>query len=229
MNIRVLFVTIIALFTFLNNTKAQSGETGNKKEMAFPFQQVHLAYQLIRYGYQERSALPLITALQVLRTQGTSSNEAIITKVDGSSPIENDSLKNVKLSFDEKQIINDATLFASENANLLSLLKDLQTQTRDALPGLDSPRTVRDRVNAGATDVWKIVLRGGKPVHLFVMGDGDTDLDVFVYDTEGNLVADDSGCDEAGISFTPRWTMTYIIKIKNLGKVYNQYVMSIYQ
>ena len=62
----------------------------------------------------------------------------------------------------------------------------------------------------------------------FNIGDGDTDLEVSVYDKNGSLVADESGCDDSGqINFIPRWTGEYTIKIKNLGEVYNCYIMKI--
>ena len=62
-----------------------------------------------------------------------------------------------------------------------------------------------------------------------VIGDGDTDLDLFIYDTTGQLVAKDEdppaskggGSDICRCQWTPRVEQEYTIKILNYGKVYN--------
>jgi hypothetical protein len=73
-------------------------------------------------------------------------------------------------------------------------------------------------VNAYGNEVTRFTLRG----------DGDTDLDLFVYDCNGNLVVSDTGpSDQAVLLVTPFYTQTLTIKIVNHGSVYNDYSLSI--
>ena len=59
-----------------------------------------------------------------------------------------------------------------------------------------------------------------------VSGDGDTDLDLYVYDSNGNLIAkDDDYTDGCYVRWRPSWTGRFIIKIVNRGPVYNKYVL----
>ena len=229
MKIRLFFLLSIILLTLFDDVTAQIVETDRKEVPPIQNQQINLASQLIRYGYQTKSAVSLILAVQLFRNIEAEYKTIVATKVEVSSSQENDSQKKAKMSFDEKQIIEDATVFASGNANILNLLKDLQTKTRGTSPGKYLDRQVYDCVNAGSTDVWKVRLRGAERVYVYIMGDGDTDLDAFVYDLDGNLVADDSWYDGEPINFIPRRTGEYSIRIKNLGKVYNCYTMRIIQ
>ena len=58
------------------------------------------------------------------------------------------------------------------------------------------------------------------------MGDGDTDLDLYVYDENGNLIDKDiDSTDTMLCMWTPKWTGEFIIKIKNLGSVRNYYTL----
>ena len=59
-----------------------------------------------------------------------------------------------------------------------------------------------------------------------VIGDGDTDLDLYVYDENGNLIDKDVDySDDCVVSFVPKWTGVFTIKIMNRGNVYNNYIM----
>lgn len=55
------------------------------------------------------------------------------------------------------------------------------------------------------------------------IGDGDTDLDLYVYDQRGNLVAiDDDLTDYCVASWIPEYRQRYQIVILNRGSVYNR-------
>ncbi len=60
-----------------------------------------------------------------------------------------------------------------------------------------------------------------------IVGDGDTDLDVFVYDAAGNLVVRGIGTtDREIVSFMPPATGTYRIVVRNLGNVWNRFSLA---
>ncbi len=81
-------------------------------------------------------------------------------------------------------------------------------------------------VEAYDVDNYDIRFRGGEMARIVVSGDGDTDLDVFVYDADENLVASDvDPTDYCVVSWRPRRSATYRVEVHNLGDVYNIYTI----
>ena len=86
------------------------------------------------------------------------------------------------------------------------------------------PKRSTTRVKARTTDVYTISFRGGESARITVAGDGDTDLDLYVYDEFGNLIAsDDDNTDYCVVSWTPRFTGPFTVRVVNRGSVYNEY------
>ena len=84
------------------------------------------------------------------------------------------------------------------------------------------------RVPAKGSDTHQVYLRKGVRVSITARGDGDTDIDLYVYNPEGRLVAkDDDTTDICIVNFTPEETGQYQLKIVNLGNVYNEYKLEI--
>jgi hypothetical protein len=88
-------------------------------------------------------------------------------------------------------------------------------------------KVIRDEVNPVSTDTWTFVLRGNQATRIRLSGDGDTCLELRVYDQNGNLVAADTlgFGDDRQVFVTPRWTGPFKIKITNLGAVSNSYIL----
>jgi hypothetical protein len=64
---------------------------------------------------------------------------------------------------------------------------------------------------------------------VYVSGDGDTDLDLFIYDENGVLIDSDTDYgDECVVTVVPNWTGRFTIQIRNLGSVYNRYTLNIW-
>ena len=83
-----------------------------------------------------------------------------------------------------------------------------------------------DVVRPFSTDQYQAVFTGGVTTYLGVRGDHDTDLDLYVYDENGNLIAADTdGSDTCLVSFTPRWTGMFTIRIVNRGALANAYMV----
>ena len=83
-----------------------------------------------------------------------------------------------------------------------------------------------DVVRGHSTDVYHMTFVGGEWEVLFVSGDGSTDLDLYVYDENGNLVAkDDDNSDECRVRFIPRWTGPFTVKVVNRGHYANRYTL----
>ena len=83
-----------------------------------------------------------------------------------------------------------------------------------------------DVVRAYSTDVYHMTFIGREWEVLFVSGDGSTDLDLYVYDENNNLIAkDDNNTDDCAVRFIPRWTGDFTIKVVNRGKYANRYTL----
>ncbi len=182
------------------------------------------AGKLVQYGYASKQALPLIQAVQIYQQVGLRDEAEPAQKASEGQTVtgEQPAAKDNPVSTDIAKLIADARTFADGDKNLLAIIDGLG-EVRGRVGG---PARHVDRVLAGHTDVYTINFRGGEQAMVIVSGDGDTDLDLYVYDENGNLIdSDTDNTDQCVCTFTPRWTGPFTIRIKNLGRVYNQYTL----
>ena len=86
------------------------------------------------------------------------------------------------------------------------------------------PKIQDTSVAAYGADNYTLEFWAGVPARVALKGDGDTDLDLYVYDEFGNLVASDTdGSDLCAVEWYPRWTGAFRIRVVNRGPVYNEY------
>lgn len=84
------------------------------------------------------------------------------------------------------------------------------------------PRRQAQRVEARSTFTLSVEFRGGEVAEFGIVGDGDTDVDVIVYDAGGRRVVQDVGLTDLGlVRWTPPETQVYRIELVNLGNVWN--------
>jgi len=80
------------------------------------------------------------------------------------------------------------------------------------------------RVAANSTNTHTMYVQNGQRISVRLTGDGDTDLDLFIFDPSGNQVGSDlSTDDDETASFVARRAGTYRVEIRNLGNVWNGY------
>jgi hypothetical protein len=91
------------------------------------------------------------------------------------------------------------------------------------------PKSDRHRVEARSADRFEVTLRGGEVTTIVVSGDGDTDLDLYVYDENGGLVGcDEDPTDDCLVLVRPRWTGPFTIVVRNRGSVWNAYRIAVF-
>lgn len=91
---------------------------------------------------------------------------------------------------------------------------------------VEGPQHHRDVVRAGQTDVYVLVFEGEETAMITVRGDGSTDLDCRVYDQGNHLVESDTdSTDTCYLRWTPAWTGKFKLKITNVGRISNIYVV----
>jgi hypothetical protein len=191
------------------------------------------AVALVAYARENESPVAMLTAVQMLRglkmqdgkarvgakkTEAAQAGAAADAK-KGSTPAP---------SVDTAALLNEAKGWAKGNTQLVALIdqelaKPAATGTLGRTTG---PARHVDRVLPGESDYYTVAFRGGEVARVQVVGDGDTDLDLYIYDENGNLITkDDDNTDFCVAAWTPRWTGNFRIRIRNIGRVYNQYTL----
>lgn len=86
-------------------------------------------------------------------------------------------------------------------------------------------RRHEDRVRPSHRDSYELRFHQDDPALVLVTGDGSTDLDCVVYDSDVNVVASDvNPRDYCVLRWTPERS-NFTLKIRNLGDVANRYVV----
>jgi hypothetical protein len=112
-----------------------------------------------------------------------------------------------------------STLLFAATAVLVPALAPAQSTA----PGASQIEVVRPF----ATDEYRIVVPAGQFTRLTVRGQSCTDLDLYVYDENGRLIVSDTDCTSLCIvSWTPRWTGPFFIRVVNRGARSNIYEIS---
>lgn len=220
----VLFVSmlVLAIGAMAQSIKEKPELKGESSESLAA---VRLANDLLRYGYTNKSTLALIDALQIFSENPT---QPLNTTREGSEVDESKAVgKKAKVSFDYDTVLADAKKFADGDENLLALIDNIDAEAKGAQRGaVNGPSRHYDAVNGNSTDTYQISFIANVLAEILVSGDGDTDLDLYVYDSNGNLIAyDESYSDDCYVRWVPAWTGRFFIKIVNRGPVYNNYVI----
>ena len=186
---------------------------------------IRLANVLLRYGYTNKSTLALLDALQIFSENPTQKlNTTREGEVIDESKMEG---TKTKISFDYETVLADAKKFAGDDKNLLALIEKIDAEAKGAHRGsVRGPSRHYDAVNGNSTDSYQISFVANELAEILVSGDGDTDLDLYVYDSNGNLIAkDDDYTDDCYVRWVPSWTGRFIVKIVNRGPLYNRYAL----
>lgn len=181
---------------------------------------IQLASQMAKYGYKNASPLALIQAADMFATIGK--QKLGEESFEASKSDKPDAEKDEKVSFDATTLLNDAEEMAEGDAALTAMIKSVrQSATRGAVGG---SRSGTFKLSANSYHTFRYKFYANSEASLMVSGDGDTDLDVYVYDANGNLITkDDDYSDDCICTWYPAWTGAFTIKVINRGNVWNRY------
>jgi hypothetical protein len=182
------------------------------------------AFSLAKYGYANYSASALIGAAEIIAAVQTQALGATGERAGAAAG----SAKTAHGEFTAPNLLADAKKYAAGDATLLAwadkVEKSLGTKTRGAVGG---PKEGGDVVAAGSTITYKLPFRAGQDATIFVSGDGSTDLDLYILDENGNLIAyDEDYSDDCLVRWNPRWTGSFQIVVKNQGRTWNRFVIA---
>lgn len=185
---------------------------------------LRLATDLVKYGYAQQSALPLIDALQIISENPT---QPLGSEKEGETAEASTQGKNGNVTLKFNEILASAKEFADGDERLMALIAVVENDANGAHRGaVNGPKYTEDVVRANSTDNFKVSFVRGYLAEIALSGDGDTDLDLYVYDSNGNLIASDTDySDDCYVNWVPAWTGAYTIKVVNRGRVANRYVL----
>lgn len=206
---------------------AQVKETGEKPEgTASPaMDALQTAYVLAAYGYSNSSASALIGAAEILvSTQSQPMNINGEQKGQAADAV----TKTEKPRYTIANLLADGKKFAAGDRVLLAWAKKVEDASKITTKGaVGGPRYQIDRVSAGGSLAYQVSFRANELAEVIVVGDGDTDLDLYIYDINGTLIVyDENYSDRCYVNFIPRLTLPFTIVVKNRGRVYNQFTIA---
>lgn len=221
---KVFLSLLIAASISANFVYSQEKPIEKKGEIVAPsptMQTVILAGQLAKYGYENNSASALIQAAELYLSAGLTEFAPIaIEQGKGET-----TTKEEYISHNPKQILADAKILADGDPALIALI-DKTEKTKSSRGAVGGAKYGEYKVASRSTDSFTIKFWANERATIIVSGDGDTDLDLYVYDERGNLIASDEDySDDCVVNFVPKWTGQFIIKVVNRGNVYNRYAI----
>jgi len=184
-----------------------------------------LASNLAQYGFSKNDPIALISAAKIAKafavkadttkktSEGPKTTAAPAPKTTGVIP-----------TLDVTKILAKAKELAGGRKDILALIDEVKNSASKEVLNDDGYSYHDDRVQSNSTDSWKVAFVGGEIAAAIVSGDGDTDLDMKVYDNNDNLICESSSySDDESCAWIPRETAFFYIKIQNRGSVYNNY------
>lgn len=208
----IIALLCISVTTFAQDYSREEEEDKEETTNDIPpaIENIRLFYSLYFYGYKNQDALSLLMAARILKQN-------------------NYPLPDIKV----EKILAAAKQCAKGDTNLLALIKkaertvDTSANNRVYDYGaVGKEKYSLDMISAYTTDTYKIAFKENKKATVKVTGVGLTDLDLYIYDNNGNLIISDTkNSDDCECSWIPKWTGEFTIRIKNQGGIYNLYYM----
>ena len=217
---------IIALCALVLCVSAYAQDEKTVIEISPEVKALKVAAQLAKYGYENYAPTALIEAARIFSE--TKVDELEAEKVEGETHSEQVSDKDNKVSYDPRQLLEDARKYAGKDKTVLAMADQVESGLRKSATrgAVEGPKGMSDRVYGKSTESYKVKFWANELAEVCVSGDGDTDLDLYVYDENGNLIGkDDDYSDECVVRWYPKWTGTFIIKVVNRGALYNNFAI----
>jgi hypothetical protein len=219
---KVILVIVFAMAS-VNLFAQEKGTLQVQKQVSPEIEYMTLARQMVQYGYEKEQALPLISAAQILIDLSAGALKVENTKRGEG---EGGSKESVDISLDVQNLLTDAEALSKNDKNLTGLIKSLREQTAASRGRVGGPGYVIDKVEAGQANIHEVSFTGGEAAEVAVVGDGSTDLDLYIMDENGNLIVmDEAPTDNCYVLWKPTWTGIFYITVLNRGNVWNQYAL----
>lgn len=119
-----------------------------------------------------------------------------------------------------ERLFAEAEAYARSNATAMAYVRSARSASSRSV--MRPPHRHEVELQAGRYIDLTEEFRGSQVAEVGVVGDGDTDVDLVIYDSNGNRVCVSTReGDREYCRFTPAWTGTYTVRVSNYGRVYN--------
>jgi len=189
------------------------------KQVSQEIENVALAKELAGYGYANESALALINAALIVIEESAAPLKVKSTERGGQA-------EEAEITLDAEKLLADAETFADGDKTLNSLIKSTRELTAASRGRVGGPGYVIDKVGGEMANIHAVEFTGGEAAEVAVVGSGNTDLDLYIFDESGNLIAmDEELGDECYVVWKPKWTGTFLLTVANRGSSTNEYAL----
>ncbi|PPK99980.1 hypothetical protein SAMN05444682_110134 [Parapedobacter indicus] len=183
-----------------------------------------MAY-LTRYGHTHQDGLSFIQAARLLAKQPVEvipNNQIEISLSDTSAR-----LRQHPFMLNADTLLAWGRRLSQNNTAALTLADQVDWELGLRSRGrTEGPKTMAAQVKGGSSFATTWSFKGSEKAIVSVIGDGDNDLDLFVFDKHNNIIAqDDSHTDACEVQFTPSNKADYKIVVKNWGSSYSDFIL----
>jgi hypothetical protein len=117
-----------------------------------------------------------------------------------------------------------ASALARERPDLLALIEDVRKDRARGVP--DGPITSFQEVTSGHEDKFNNTFKGGETATVLITGNGDSNLDLYVFDDKGQRVCASERLDDIEVCrWQPGQSGNFRIHVMNRGPASNEYVL----
>jgi len=192
------------------------------KDEGSQVQQVRAAMETAAWGRANKNPAALAIAAKML--EGVSPKEIDkLQKEESGTAAAGDEKKTTKVT--AETLMAEAKALAGDSKDAQAAI-DAVTKAGVASRGAVGGAIARygDVVKGNFINTYTVTFRGGELAEVGTWGDGSTNLDLFVYDENGNLIAQDTGPgDRCYVALTPKWTGVFKVRVINRGALWNAY------
>ena len=214
----VFFIALFAVPCWSAGTDDNfSIEKGEISEAAQSIANKALAEQLAVFGREQKSPLIIASAAQILNGIGAFTEEKMVKEEEAKAK-EGATEKTVTGAGNTPESLYAEAISVAKEQGDAALAAVLESQSRvGGTRGVQGgARYNYDRVYGRDNYTFRFV--GRSLATVLVTGDGD-DIDLYVYDSNGNLIAyDDDRSTVCYVSWTPRQTANYRIVVENASR-----------
>jgi hypothetical protein len=189
------------------NIAVERGDTG---ETTSGVEQLALSQQLFQVASENRDPLAMIVAARLRAGVDVEEREYEVSSDD-------EDMEDGEIDFlSAEDMFEEARVLARGDETLNGLIEDAEAEQgrgRVSGPGRDTG-FVRGR----SVTSYNVSFRGGERAAVYANGPGITDLDMYIFDQNGNTICRDIDySDNMSCFWTPRWTGTFRVEVRNLG------------
>ena len=164
---------------------AQEEKPVSDKKASPELSALQTAASLAKYGYDNYSATALIEAAKIISETPVQELDAKETPGEPQQVEE----KPTRLRMNPAQLLADAKKYAGRDKVVVNYAKQVEKMvnsggTRGAVGG---PRYGEGRVYGKTYKDYEVKFWASELAEVIVIGDGDNDLDLYIYDQNGNL------------------------------------------